>query len=143
MHRRTLCLTPECSKLWPIRPGLCFLYDTIIIDAKDYDDILADADTSTYNWLVARNVERLKMEGILRLESYRPLLSGHVRTFIHQRACDFINALPEKRQLSLTVFSHEEYAAYLRAQILFCKDDEKKFGSLSKRLRKSGDSHPF
>jgi len=114
MHRRTLCLTHECSKLWPIRPGLCFLYDTIIIDAKDYDSILADEDTSTYNWLVARNVKRLKMEGILKVQSYGSLLPVPVRAAIHERANAFVDSLPEDRQVRLTVFSHEEYASYLR-----------------------------
>lgn len=132
--RRTLCLTPECYKLWAIRPGLCFLYDVIIIDSRDYDDVLASAEKSSYNWILARNVERLRMEGILQIRSYDPLLPEVVRKSIHDQASRYIESLGAKRRFDLALYAHREYEEYLRGQILFCRTDEPKFSHLTERL---------
>jgi len=134
MEKKVLCLTPECSKLWPIRPGLCFLYDSIIIDSKDYEGILASQDDSTYNFLVARNIERLRMEGILQIESYSRLLTSKDRKAIRESASKHISALDQKKQIELTIQSHKDYSDYLEAQLLFCETDEWKYKWLVTRL---------
>jgi len=140
---RTLCLTPECQKLWAIRPGLCFLYDDVIIDSQDYDEILEAKDDSTYNVVLARNVERLRMEGILHIQPFRPLISPDIRRKVHTKANEYIEAIPLPRRVELASFGHKEYEEYLKAQILFCRSDEWKFTKLTERLRKVGERIAF
>lgn len=134
MTGKILCLAPECYKLWAIRPGLCFLYDKITIDTRDYDDIVASADKSTYNFLLARNVERLCMEGILEFRSYENLLPSETRIKIHQQAGSYVDNLSEEKRLKLSKFAHDEYFEYLKSQLLFCQSEEPKFKTLNERL---------
>ncbi|MBE3063480.1 MAG: hypothetical protein IMZ69_00450, partial [Spirochaetes bacterium] len=134
--RRVLCLTPECQKLWALRPGLCFLYDKIIIDDDDFRDIVESSEDSSYNFLLARNVERLRMEGILEMRSFRSLLPKDVRRKVHDQAEKYVDALPMDRRVLLAAYGHGEFAEYVRGQILFCRDDEPKFSTLSKRLKR-------
>jgi len=136
MPQKTLCLAPECYKLWAIRPGLCFLYDNITIDERDYNDILQSADKSSYNMLLARNVERLRMEGILKHKEYSAYLPPDVRVEIHEKASTYINNLSESKRLYLAKHAHDEYQEYLKSQLLFCQPDEPKFLTLSERLEK-------
>jgi len=136
MTKKTLCLAPECYKLWAIRPGLCFLYDRILIDTRDYDDILRAADDSNYNVVLARNVERLRMEGILQSRSYEPLLPPQKRANIHNQASSYVDSLPEQKRIALAQHAHREYEQYLKGQLLFCQPGEPKFNTLTARLAK-------
>lgn len=136
MTKKTLCLAPECYKLWAIRPGLCFLYDRILIDTRDYDDIMRAADDSSYNIVLARNVERLRMEGILERQSYGPLLPLPTRTKIHDQAGAYVERLSESRRIVLAQHAHREYEQYLKGQLLFCQPGEPKFVTLTGRLRR-------
>ena len=136
MSQKTLCLAPECYKLWAIRPGLCFLYDNITIDERDYNDILQSADKSSYNMLLARNVERLRMEGILKHNNYDAFLPSDVRIEIHEKSKKYIANLSENKRLYLAKHAHDEYQEYLKSQLLFCQPDEPKFITLSERLEK-------
>jgi len=135
-ERRVLCLTPECQKLWALRPGLCFLYDKIIIDDDDYRDIIESSEDSSYNFLLARNVERLRMEGILEMRSFQSLLPKDIRRKVHDQAERYIDALPMDRRLDLATHGRGEFAEYVRGQILFCREDEPKFPTLAKRLER-------
>jgi hypothetical protein len=134
MTKKTLCLTPECYKLWAIRPGLCFLYDRIVIDTRDYDDITTTADDSNYNVVLFRNVERLRMEGILECVPYEPLLPSHTRANIHEQAAAYVDTLSEHKRITLAQHAHREYEQYLKGQLLFCQPAEPKFRTLSARL---------
>lgn len=136
MSQKTLCLAPECYKLWAIRPGLCFLYDNITIDERDYNDILQSSEKSSYNMLLARNVERLRMEGILKHKQYSDYLPPDVRIEIHEKANNYIDNLSENKRLYLAKHAHDEYLEYLKSQLLFCQPDEPKFITLSERLEK-------
>ena len=136
MTEKILFLAPECYKLWAIRPGLCFLYDKITIDTFDYNDILASSEESTYNSLLARNVERLRMEGILESRSYETLLPPETRIKIHQHAGSYVDNLPEDKRLELAKYAHDEYKEYLKSQLLFCQSEEPKFKTLTERLSK-------
>lgn len=136
MIKKTLCLAPECYKLWAIRPGLCFLYDRILIDTRDYDDIVRAADDSSYNVVLSRNVERLRMEGILESCPYEPFLPPQTRATIHDKASSYVDGLPEQKRIALAQHAHREYEQYLKAQLLFCKPDEPKFKTLTARLTK-------
>lgn len=136
MAKKKLCLAPECYKLWAIRPGLCFLYDNITIDTRDYDDIIASSEKSTYNSLLARNVERLRMEGILKHRSYETFLPPETRLEIHHKASSYVENLPANKRLHLAQYAHDEYQEYLNSQLLFCHPEEPKFKILSERLSK-------
>lgn len=134
MIKKTLCLAPECYKLWAIRPGLCFLYDRILIDTRDYDDIMQAADDSNYNVVLSRNVERLRMEGILECYPYEPLLPSQTRAKIHNQASSYVESLPEHKRIALGEHAHREYEQYLKGQLLFCQANEPKFKTLTARL---------
>lgn len=150
MTKKTLCLAPECYKLWAIRPGLCFLYDRILIDTRDYDDIMRAADDSSYNGVLSRNVERLRMEGILECVPYEPLLPSPTRAKIHDHAGAYVDTLSEKKRIALAQHAHREYEQYLKGQLLFCQPGEPKFRTLTARLERmksrrtelSGDATP-
>jgi len=134
MTKKILCLAPECYKLWAIRPGLCFLYDRILIDNRDYDDIMRAADDSNYNVVLSRNVERLRMEGILECIRYEPLLPSPTRVEIHDQASSYVETLSEQKRIRLAQHAHREYEQYLKGQLLFCRPDEPKFRTLTARL---------
>lgn len=134
MNKKTVCLTPECSKLWALRPGLGYLYKSIIMDRKDYEDILASRDKGTFKFLVARNVERYRMEGILRIEDYTKIILPNLRKIIHEAANNFISTMSEKKQIELTFSSHKDYRDYVHSQILFSSENEPRFNTLTQRL---------
>ena len=134
MYKKTLCLTPECSSLWALRPGLGFLYDSIIMDRKDYEDLISEQDYGTYNYLVAKNVERFRMEGMLQIRDFSTILKAEKRKALHEAASQYVESLNEKEQIKLTVRSHEDYRDYLKACILFYAHDEEQFKNRSQRL---------
>ena len=134
MNKKTLCLTPECSKLWALRPGVGYLYKSIIMDRKDYEDILALRDEGTFKFLVARNVERYRMEGILRIEDYSKILLPKLRKIIHEATNNYFSTLSEKEQIELTISSHKDYRDYIHSKILFCSENEPRFNILTQRL---------
>jgi hypothetical protein len=132
--KKTLCLAPECYKLWAIRPGLCFLYDRILIDSRDYADIMQAADNSSFNDVLSRNVERLRTEGILECQPYNSLLPPQIRAKIHNQAESYIDSLPEEKRLVLGEHAHREYEQYLKGQLLFCQAGEPKFRIITAKL---------
>jgi hypothetical protein len=134
MNKKTLCLTPECSKLWAVRPGLGYLYNSIIMDNKDYEDILALRDEGTFKFLVARNIERYRMEGILIIKNYSKILTPNLRKKIHHTSNNYVSTLSEKEQIKLSISCHKDYLDYIRSQILFCSKNEPRFGILTQRL---------
>lgn len=134
VESRVLILTPECQKLWALRPGLCFLYEKIIIDENDYQDVIQSSDNSSYNFLLAQNVERLRMEGILETRTFQSLVPRDIRGKVHAQAESYVDALPMDRRLMLAMYGHREFAEYVRGQLLFCRETEPKFATLTKRL---------
>ena len=134
MYNKILCLTPECSNLWALRPGLGFLCDSIIIDRKDYEDTLSRRDLGTYDHLVAKNIERFRMEGMLQIKDFSTILKAEKRKGLHDTASRYVESLSEKEQMELTIKSHEDYRDYLKACILFYSHEEDRFKERSKRL---------
>lgn len=134
MYKNVLCLTPECSSLWALRPGLGFLYDSIIMDRKDYEDLISEQDHGTYNYLVAKNIDRFRMEGMLQIKDFSTILKLENRKTLHKAASAYVESLDEKEQIKLTIKSHEDYRDYLKACILFYAHDEVQFKKRSRRL---------
>lgn len=136
LSRTTIFLTPECHKLWLIRPGILLLYDKVILDKRDYDEIFKRQYTSTYNYLICRNLELLNKEGLIELINYEKILSKERRRNIYTTTQKFIAELPDEELLALSLHAYKEYENFLKNKITFCRLGEPKYKDMLEQLKK-------
>lgn len=136
MIERTIFLTPECYRTWIIRPGLLLLYDRVIFDKKDYDRIVSMREASTYDYLIHRNIELLKKEGLVEVLEYEKILSPEKRKEIHNDAEKFVSKLSEEEIITLSLHAYQEYTKYLEDKVQFYHLDEPKYKFELRKLQK-------
>jgi hypothetical protein len=134
--RPKLLLTPECYRLWAIKPDLLLIHD-IVMEKKDYDYAISQKDASSYDWLAAKALEHYYSEGFLIIEKYHHLLEE--RKSITNEAKSLVAKLPKKVKITLGIHAYREFARYLSARILFYRRDEPEFKMVAGELADTKD----
>lgn len=134
---RKIILTPKCYKLWTVRPGFLLLYDKVVLDEQDYNDIVSRQNASTYDFLVYKNIERLNKEGFIEVIDYSKILTTEKRKNIHSEAKKFVSQLSDKELMYFSFHVRKEYIQLLKDMLACCYSDEPRYQEIIEEIRKT------
>ncbi len=123
-----LLLTPECQNLWLIAPKPLLLYEQAFIDQQDLTAILHPRKDTRFAAMKARSAEKLLNWGLLQSIDYQSCLTPETRGQIHKIAMETVRrylptedqAFAKSKFYTLSIYTHERYAAYLE-QVIYAR----------------------
>jgi len=127
-----LLLTPECQTLWLVSPKPLLLYEQAFIDQQDLAAILHPKKDTRFAAMKARSAQKLVAWGLLRPIDYQSCLAPESRAEVRRIAAATVRrylplegqAFAKSKFCTLSVYTHEKYAAYLEQTIYACPSQD-------------------
>lgn len=132
--------TPECHSLWVVAPSILLNYEGMIIDQKDYKELLNPDKGTKLETKKASRLQELKDKGFVEVIDYGDYLNQSVREYVHNSAEEFVDGLLQDSQkhgkfLKLSLQAHETFANFL-GNYLEVSEQEKTLEEYLTRLDK-------